>query len=976
MSEEPIEAAAAPVEHAVAWSICRLGGEHALELHWRLSARKDQAVDWRLFMNAATLPVLVGEGLVDRAKPIAYVDLTKVYHDPNIKVGEVGLRFVSGMAFWTNMPLSPSSWFRETLEVWRIVPVDPVVPSPSPPDPFDPVIDDEGHTAPAWGSTITPQNPTTPVLDFVWLGVAPTASDGAYRFIGYDQGGAPPTGLPLCQTLAQSKAGATDPAAALSAMRQDALAAILPLTDAQRTLAAQVIKLLDAAAALPGLTDLAILEQLACDILGESTQTFVDQQVTPATGLFAVIWQQLYAMALVADTGPTAIATCAFLAKVARGVSLILGLNGADEALCEPDMRSGLLSALLRLPSPVRPPPPANLTASGLGIGVQKTIDQTFEGYRVGQIAEIVSLLPGERLTRVDRRRALIGRVDDEQTLKQRHDERVARDEVSGDLTQSLRDTLGQGEIIRDYTGLTFDEDAWPELAVSGNWWGQDGRQDRELSRAAKYVQTLSRHAAGRIADRIQRSRAEVLVRDQETAETRRIDNSASALALNGAYRWLDRIDRLRLREVGRRLVLELLLDKPAAAMLAVLQAQPHMEPPLPPSTWSIATTPSGYATVDASNYQSAAAAYGLELAPPPAASLTVSVRLDQQARAGVLDIPPGYSASSVTLAYLTANQASPLSALVGATPVTFPPPSPPAPTSAPAVQTAGLPAVVKDRPGADETTGSASTPPTIPDPQGFSWTRPTQGGGQGVATFSTGLTGPTPVVCQYDGEMFSAVAEATCAASGQAAAMTAWQVATHSAILSAYDGLRARHDRAIRDALLAQAPDGVGRTLERALVMNGLAALGGSAPRTSVALSASEARLLSDAIDWNLASYAFYPWSQADNPGGANLGRRTGETTSDRNAPAWLEAFLTAGSARVLVTVRPGFEATVLFFLAMGYAPPPAASVFVTDLAAAWLLQLQTPLAREPDHDWALATPTRLLSLSTSLNLLREADA
>ncbi|MCY1649145.1 hypothetical protein OVA11_19405, partial [Caulobacter sp. SL161] len=913
------------------------------------------------------------------------IDLTNVYHDPRLKVGEVGLRFVSGMAFWCKMPLSPSSWFHETLEVWRVAPIEPVAPVSSPPDPFDPVIDDAGHTAPAWGAAITPQGATTPILDFVWLGAPGEARPGAYQFIGFDQGGAVAATLPLCQALAKSKHGASDPAAALSAMRQTAQAAIAPLTDAERTLALKVVNLLDAAARDLEPTTVEALEQLCSDYLDEPTQTFVDQQVTPATGLFSIVWTQLYAMALIGETVPAAATTCAFLAKVARGMSLIIGVNTADATLAEAAVRIGLVSALLRLPAPVMPPPPTTTSASGLGVGVQKTIDQTFEGYRTGEIAEIVSLLPGEELTRVDRHRALSGRVEDEATLRLSQDERITRDKTSGDLAQSLRDSLGQGEIIRDYTGLTFDEDAWPELAVTGSWFGQDGRQDRELSRAAKFVQTLSRQAAGRVSDQIQRARADVLVREQEATQTRRINNSDKTTTLNGAYHWLDRVDRLRLREVGRRLVLELLLDKPAAGTLSLLETMPHMEAPLPPSTWSIDAAPSGYTSVQASNYLSAAAAYGLELPAPPQAELTVSLRLDQQTRTGMLEVPPGYSVTSVSLAYLTANQASPLSALVGATPVTFAPPSPspapapaspPDPTSQPTPSTKAdaplLPAVVKDRPGAE----TAATPPAIPNPQGFAWTLPTQGAGQGAATFTKAQSGPIPVVCQYDSESFSAVAQADCTAVGQTEVFTAWQIITHGAIVSAYDTLRARHDQAIRDALLGQAPDAVGRTLERALVLDGLAALGASAPRLNAALSASESRLLSEALDWNLASYAFYPWSQADNPGSANLGRRAGETTSDRNAPAWLEAFLTAGSARVLVTVRPGFEAVVLFFLAMGYAPAPAAGVFVTDLTAALLIQLQAAVAPEPDHEWSLSTPTRLLALSTHLDLLPEAGA
>ena len=74
----------------------------------------------------------------------------------------------------------------------------------------------------------------------------------------------------------------------------------------------------------------------------------------------------------------------------------------------------------------------------------------------------------------------------------------------------------------------------------------------------------------------------------------------------------------------------------------------------------------------------------------------------------------------------------------------------------------------------------------------------------------------------------------------------------------------------------------------------------------------ASHAKFMEQAFEWNLISYNFYPFY---------WGKRTDWTELyqyDCNDPLF-RSFMQAGMARVVVTVKPGFENAVMHFMATG---------------------------------------------------------
>jgi hypothetical protein len=582
-------------------------------------------------------------------------------------------------------------------------------------------------------------------------------------------------------------------------------------------------------------------------------------------------------------------------------MSLMVGLARGDTALLDPAVRARFRTALLVLPDCVLPPLPAvTATVECLGVGEQKTISQHLKTYVLGEIAETINIMPGEQLTLNDRDRSEISsrtRHKSGDISSEIHDEQTGN---ASDLTQTLRDALTQAEVNRNYSKLSIAPGTWPDLVADGSWWGWDGEQGRKLDRAVSFMQSLSRQAAKQMTARVTQLRASATVRERESTLTRAIDNRQSAVALRGAYHWLEKIYELRMRSKGRHLVLEFLLANPGERLRAEAKAWPKLAPTLPPEQWGITCGPEGYLTVTADNYASAGAAYGLVLLPPPPISLVVSAVLNAPGQSTRLVIPPGYAASAFSLSYVVSDATLSLSAMIGTMPVTLTPP-PPAPS-------------ISVVPGSLPASPIPTGPPAIPDPQGYGPVVAQAGVGTGSVTPVTPCTGDIPVACQYGGTGLSLAVSAQCASTGTAA-LTAWQITTHRAIIAGYDEARAARETALLAALSGvQVGEGVGRLISRQLTLSGLEALAAAVPLPvtgQTKLTAREHRFLTDAIDWQNSTYAFFPFGAAGTSGAVRRPspvRWAGETVTHRDDPAWMRSFMQAGSARMLATVRHGY--------------------------------------------------------------------
>ena len=121
--------------------------------------------------------------------------------------------------------------------------------------------------------------------------------------------------------------------------------------------------------------------------------------------------------------------------------------------------------------------------------------------------------------------------------------------------------------------------------------------------------------------------------------------------------------------------------------------------------------------------------------------------------------------------------------------------------------------------------------------------------------------------------------------------------------------------------------------------------------------------RFVEQAFEWENMSYSFYPYFW-----GANNGNNWLDHYLQNDDDPLHQSFLQAGMARVIVTVRPGFEEAVNLYMVTGKIwnggtmPVYGSSLFVSIDK-----ELNNNLESEVDEEWESVLPTNLIALQSS---------
>ncbi|MFD9905104.1 hypothetical protein [Streptomyces sp. NPDC059063] len=241
---------------------------------------------------------------------------------------------------------------------------------------------------------------------------------------------------------------------------------------------------------------------------------------------------------------------------------------------------------------------------------------------------------------------------------------------------------------------------------------------------------------------------------------------------------------------------------------------------------------------------------------------------------------------------------------------------------------------------------------------------------------------------------MFSAQIRVRCVR--QAAALLDWQLATYEKLRTAYFELLRAHqrERAEREVRAGIRIDGrspldnarvVREELKRQVVelmlgkryegFDNLEYDTDARPHTNTKAtlaSAAVIQFVEQSFEWEKLTYVLYPYLWG-------AGKRWDELQRSASADPDYARFLRAGSARVVLSARPGFSRQVLYFLATGQpwtggaAPAPGDTEYVT---VAQEIQAQTGAPDDGERvgsSWEVRLPTTLVWLDPDPDLPKE---
>ncbi|MBK8283722.1 MAG: hypothetical protein IPK97_01930 [Ahniella sp.] len=633
-----------------------------------------------------------------------------------------------------------------------------------------------------------------------------------------------------------------------------------------------------------------------------------------------------------------------------------------DPALWPPARLTERAYATVVLPDEVYPLPPesalierlvelkpAGGTIRPYAVGALQVVRKCLLRYEPGELANIENVMPGERKVRIQAERQFDREVD-EHRQDRRDDARTETEGLAQELAAETNELLYQNTTI-DYSvnygppqeGVATGYWTFGPSAASGGSETADTpvASESQTNSRTEWARSITQRAARRLEQRISRIRTQERSHQRDWSERHTFDRRHADTPLRGIYRWLNAVYQCWVASLGERLVLELHLPRPAQSYIAAeldLAGIGLTEPQLPAAMGLTNFTQVSTDPKSPMFYAALAAQYGLEqLETPPPETLTVACTVTPEATllSGTLVLPEGYAAASAQVVLSTTRENVSVAGQVGQVTCTV--------TNAAPAQKLVMTGQVSSLPWA-----FAMAPATDSSPDD--------------------LTLSIEVRLDWD-----------------IAARARWQATFYAGLMAAYRRQLAEYLKAADQTTGRQQPNHLStrQTIQRELKRGGLRAFvelalqrTGESGRVGRFLPALQ-DWLERALEWGEMSSSFVVSLEDQAPTMHRL---------VRGGDAQMTAFLEAASARVLLPVRPGFERSIVLFLASGVIwngeelLTPAMDVPLAPEATSTSIDLLEDIKRSPERcacerAHPSVGPAWLVLAPTTLTVLQEGN-
>lgn len=253
-------------------------------------------------------------------------------------------------------------------------------------------------------------------------------------------------------------------------------------------------------------------------------------------------------------------------------------------------------------------------------------VRQEWRGYVLGDIAQILNVMPGADHERSLKRTDETETINTSEVSEARTDERETRTEESSELQKETERAL-RAEISGSMRADLQQSWGTGSIKVSG---GVEGRLSLEQTerQASKTARSATTRALAKVESITRETRSRrALIRSEELA--RDAVKNGTNQAVRGVYRWLDRVDRYQLWRYPDRLQLEFQLPEPAEFLRWMARQEAAKTAGEGPPAWDLSLAQ----IVETADLIELAKKYRATSLPrPPAAEVSVNETVKGQA--------------------------------------------------------------------------------------------------------------------------------------------------------------------------------------------------------------------------------------------------------------------------------------------------------------------------------------------------------
>jgi hypothetical protein len=571
-------------------------------------------------------------------------------------------------------------------------------------------------------------------------------------------------------------------------------------------------------------------------------------------------------------------------------------------------------------------------------------VEQKLSRYEMGEIAHIENVLKKEireRELRTSKTTEESLLVETEETEEKQKDLATTdRNELQNETQKVINENASyDAGVTISYDGPTVDATANANYSHSNS-----SQQSHQLS--SKFAREITSRASSRIESRKMQRRFTRTVEVIEEINKHKFDNTDGPDHISGIYRWVDKIYEAQVVNYGKRFMLEFIIPEPAAFLRYAAVQMPNGEevvlvkPDPPGSCMSDGKTfqPLKVDDIQPGTYLFWVAKYNVEdVLPPPPLFMIASKSIVNKGGEGDMrevqykdpDLPTNKTVTyptstssrpgAVTTTTTTIPADNTITTWVGASEKEIDLPDGYIPTRAfinlkglQSFNTATLTVQIQDKEVSNQTVG-----------------------GGGLVDLHITNTSSIPVTVESFGfALYEIIVNIFCTRSIEK--FQEWQLATYSAIMNSYNDKKSRYEAAVESVKIRTGYDPIkgknpiyNREIEKTELKKGcISLLTGQrfddfdavnmnvAPHGFPEIDFEDAKAEGDyikffeqAFEWTSMTYLFYPYFWSNKKEWVMLSRLD-------DADPLYARFLQAGSARVQVPIRSGFESAMLSFV------------------------------------------------------------
>lgn len=289
------------------------------------------------------------------------------------------------------------------------------------------------------------------------------------------------------------------------------------------------------------------------------------------------------------------------------------------------------------------------------GVADLMIVRQQLKQYQSGEVAHIENVLRGEEKTREHRK------LD---TMERTESETIEVDSTTENELETTERFEMQSEASRT---IKEDQSAKAALSVSGSYGpsvsftasaeGSISSTKQEATKAStRYAKDVVDRSLSRIVEKKKTTKTLRILREIEETNTHKLTAPGDGDHISGVYQWVDKVYEAQIFNYGKRQLFEFVIPEPAALLWYSMRS-PKSGEQLPPPIPQFDVQPN---EIDESNYAYYASLYGAsDITPPPKSYESVSKAFSAPKSADhddpvinhndEISIPDGFEAQSFT---------------------------------------------------------------------------------------------------------------------------------------------------------------------------------------------------------------------------------------------------------------------------------------------------------------------------------------